>query len=98
MTETASSVRRHGGRGLDAIVEGDPTVGILLRLALDEAIAGANPGENLVAHVVEDEVAGIGLQGEDGMAVAVAVDDDGDQQRLPREKPRSARSLRLSRT
>ena len=63
----------------------EPDIGIVLRLALDEAIAGRVPRQDFVSEVVEDEIAAVGLDGEDGMALSVLVAHDRHQQRLTRE-------------
>src|SRR5439155_3846855 len=53
-----SVVAGAGGRGRRAsIAERDPDVGIALRLALDEAVAGLGPGQDVFVLVVENELA-----------------------------------------
>ena len=60
-------------------------LGSVCGLALDELVAGLVPAADLGDHVVEDEVAPVGLHGEDGVAVALEVADDGHEQGLARE-------------
>src|SRR5947209_19775372 len=62
-----------------------PYVLVGLRLALNEAITGLRPRPYLVAHVVENEVAFVGLHGQNGMTFVVLVLDHGHEQRLARQ-------------
>src|SRR6185503_8069746 len=79
------SARRGGGGDRRArIAERDPVVRIVLRLALDEAVAGVRPEQNLLFLIVEDEVALVGLDREYGVAIALLVAHHGDQERLAR--------------
>ncbi len=56
-----------------------------MRLALREAIAGCVPGNNLVSEIVENEIAFVGLDRENGVALVVVIPDDGHQEGLARE-------------
>src|ERR1700730_3714336 len=75
------NIIRRGRRNADL----QPDVLVGLRLALDKKIASAVPGFYLVIQIIEDEIAGVGLDGEDRMALVMFVLDDRHQQRLPRE-------------
>ena len=55
-------------RRLDWRAEHHPDIGVLLALALDEAIAGRRPRLHLVVEIVEHEFALVGLEGQDRMA------------------------------
>ena len=77
------TLRGHGQRGRQ-VAERDPDVGIGLRLALDEAIAGLLPGQHLAFLIVEDVFAAIRLHGQHGVPVALLVANHGDQQRRAR--------------
>src|SRR6185437_2601306 len=74
----------HRGQAAHA-AEVEPDVGVVLRLPFEVGVAGGVPGADVVGEVVEDELAAIGLDGEDGMALALEILDDGHQQRLARE-------------
>src|SRR5271163_4378985 len=73
-----------GGRHRQRTTEGDPDVGVLLRLALDEAVAGLEPGQDAFDLVVENELAAIGLDREHRVALVPAVAHHGDEERLAR--------------
>src|SRR6185437_6667724 len=57
----------HRGQAAHA-AEVEPDVGVVLRLPFEVGVAGGVPGADVVGEVVEDELAAIGLDGEDGMA------------------------------
>src|SRR5262249_13546545 len=64
--------------------ERDRYVLVRLRLPLHEAVARLRPEQDLLLLVVEDELALVGLDREDGVALALEVAHDRDQERLPR--------------
>src|SRR6185437_7406335 len=74
----------HRGQAVHA-AEVEPDGGVVLRLPFEVGVAGGVPGADVVGEVVEDALAAIGLDGEDGMALALEILDDGHQQRLARE-------------
>src|ERR1051325_10410318 len=76
--------RASGGGRRPRIAQRNPMVRIALRLALDEAVAGLRPEQDLFGLVVEHELALVGLHREYGVAVALLVAHHGDQQRLAR--------------
>ena len=73
--------RRRAGRAAEA----QPDVRVVLRLALEERIAGRVPGADVVGKVVEHEVAAVGLDGQHRVAFAAEVAHDRHQQRLAGE-------------
>src|SRR4051812_24413018 len=66
------------------VAKRDPDVGIALRLALDEAVAGLGPGHDALVLVVEDELALVAFYRQHGVAFALLVAHHRDQQRLAR--------------
>ncbi|CDX34828.1 exported hypothetical protein [Mesorhizobium sp. ORS 3359] len=66
-----------------ALVDRNPGVRVLLRLPLQEIIAGRVPRPNLVDQIVQHEIALVGLHRQDGVALVVQVANHGHQQCLP---------------
>jgi hypothetical protein len=62
-----------------------PHVLVGLRLAFYKTIAGVIPGFYFVIHIIEDELAGIGFDGQDSVAFIVFILDDRHQKRLTRK-------------
>ena len=60
------------------------TLGVGLRLALDETVAGLRPEQDVLVLIVEDVVALVGGHRLHGMTVVLAVAYDGHEQRLAR--------------
>src|SRR5579864_5775377 len=71
-----------GCRRRPRVAERHPDIGVALRLALDEAVAGLEPQHDVVGLVVEDEFAAVGLHREHRVAFIPLVAYHGDQQRL----------------
>src|ERR1700674_4257055 len=58
-----------GGGGCRAVVaKRNPYIRIALRLALDEAIAGLGPGQDVLILVIEDELSLVGLHSQHRVA------------------------------
>src|SRR5215510_13313534 len=73
-----------GGDRRPAVTERHPDIGIALRLALDEAVAGLGPEQDAFVLVVENELTLVGLHRQHRVAFAFLVAHDGDQQGLAR--------------
>jgi hypothetical protein len=80
----ARTIRGGGGGGRSRIAQRHPHIGVGLRLALDEAVAGVRPQDDILGLVIEHVVAAVGLDGEHGVAFVLLVAHHRDQQRFAR--------------
>src|SRR4051795_2457391 len=71
-----------GGDRRLGVAERDPDIGITLRLALDEAVAGLRPGNDVLVLIVENELALVGLHRQHRVSFALLVAHHGDEQGL----------------
>src|SRR3954447_20002629 len=73
-----------GGDRRLGVAERDPDIRIALRLALDEAVAGLRPGNDVLVLIVENELALVCLRRQHRVSFALLVANDGDEQGLAR--------------